>query len=614
MASSHLSNAALTIDDRSPSSASTAARDVHLVDASNAVVAGDHCDAMTVDDDEEHNAIPILSFDDMIAGNLHSDDYPFSDLANGNSFVNEPTLHNCSNNNSVDAHCPRDDHCFVGENSSSMNCGSNSDSDIPIDDIDDMLEEGLKQGMAEEKRKPVHSSIPPHEERKKIRDQDYFEMLPEGWVEVTHFSGMPVYLHKQSRVCTMSKPYYLGPGSARKHEIPISAIPCLEYRRELEKERLQENNKRKREEEIVKDEIKIERTNTAEDVSQNTVNGQESSKIIAKVESVQDNKKEKSLNYMDVRNYCKQLFEFQEITIRKFKTWADRRRHMQIRKMQQRPSLPEGTKLITCPLPKKFVMNPAGKSAVCILHEFVQHAERVQPKYVFKELENASMPYSATVIIGKMEYGVGYGSSKKQAKSDAARATLEILIPDMKDITQGENKKIDTSMQDLSFFDDIKIEDQRVSELCAKAGQHSPYQILVECLRRNCGMGDTDISTSVRLVKHQKNEFTMRVGNHSATVLCRNKREGKQRAAQAILKLLHPQINSWGSLLRLYGRGSCKTPKEKKEEEQKITELQNTASANRPNYAILKKLKEEMIKLKKQKIDVGPTMQIMNNL
>jgi microprocessor complex subunit DGCR8 len=77
-------------------------------------------------------------------------------------------------------------------------------------------------------------------------------------------------------------------------------------------------------------------------------------------------------------------------------------------------------------------------------------------------------------------------------------------------------------------------------------------------------MGDTDIETDVRLVKHQKNEFIMRVGKHKATVICRNKREGKQKAAQAILQLLHPQITSWGSLLRLYGRGSCKTPKEKK--------------------------------------------------
>ncbi|CAG2160726.1 unnamed protein product [Oppiella nova] len=394
-----------------------------------------------------------------------------------------------------------------------------SDSDIPVDDIDNMLEEGMdayqrpavNSGSNESmsrKRKFDEMKLKlnaPHEERKKIvlkkRDQDYFEVLPEGWLEVTHFSGMPIYLHKQTRVCTTTKPYYLGPGSARKHEIPISAIPCLQYKKELEKDKEEEERNK---------ELKTD------------TNSSECNALLAKVETVSENKKEKSLDYMSVRNYCQNLFEFQTITIRKFKTWADRRKHTQLRKLQQRPSLPDGTKLITCPLPKtpnngestagrnyrkEFVMNPAGKSFVCILHEFVQHAERVQPKYTFQELENASQPYSATVIINGMEYGKGFGSSKKQAKSEA---------------------------------------DPRVSDLCAKAGQHSPYQILVECLRRNWGMGDTDIETDVRLVKHQKNEFIMKVGKHTASVNCRNKREGKQRAAQAILKLLHPQITSWG--------------------------------------------------------------------
>lgn len=31
-------------------------------------------------------------------------------------------------------------------------------------------------------------------------------------------------------------------------------------------------------------------------------------------------------------------------------------------------------------------MNPKGKSYVCILHEYVQHALKKQPKYVFKEV------------------------------------------------------------------------------------------------------------------------------------------------------------------------------------------------------------------------------------
>jgi len=37
--------------------------------------------------------------------------------------------------------------------------------------------------------------------------------------------------------------------------------------------------------------------------------------------------------------------------------------------------------------------------------------------------------------------------------------------------------------------------------------------------------------------------------------------------------------------------------KEKKQEEQQITTLQSKASANSPNWAILSKLREEMLKL-----------------
>jgi microprocessor complex subunit DGCR8 len=34
----------------------------------------------------------------------------------------------------------------------------------------------------------------------------------------------------------------------------------------------------------------------------------------------------------------------------------------------------------------ELVFNPAGKTEICILHEYAQHALRVQPKYVYKEL------------------------------------------------------------------------------------------------------------------------------------------------------------------------------------------------------------------------------------
>lgn len=106
-----------------------------------------------------------------------------------------------------------------------------------------------------------------------------------------------------------------------------------------------------------------------------------------------------------------------------------------------------------------------------------------------------------------------------------------------------------------------------------------------------------DIKYQGNTLKHQKNEFTMTVGKHTATVICKNKRDGKQRASQAILKAMHPHITSWGSLLRLYGSRSVKSIKEKKQEEQEITLLQSKAAINLPNFAILDKLKLEMTKL-----------------
>lgn len=132
-----------------------------------------------------------------------------------------------------------------------------------------------------------------------------------------------------------------------------------------------------------------------------------------------------------------------------------------------------------------------------------------------------------------MEYGSGFGSSKKQAKANAARKTLEILIPQMRDKISGDNdgdngsnnasRTIKASRRnsdaDLSFFDEISITDPRVAEFCAKTTEPSPHAILITCLQRNYGLGDMHINYSVNTLKHQRNEFTMRVGKHEATVV-----------------------------------------------------------------------------------------------
>ncbi|XP_044261314.1 microprocessor complex subunit DGCR8 [Tribolium madens] len=473
------------------------------------------------------------------------------------------------------------------------------DSDIPDEEIDKMLEDAL----ASNKRKASEAGLDdntakqPFEEKDKVvlieKCQNHFDVLPEGWIQVTHNSGMPLYLHKNTRVCTLSKPYFLGPGSVRKHEIPLSAIPCLSYRRALETEE--------------------EQTNETRDLPN------------ARIETVKENIESQNLKPEDVRKYAEKLFQFKTIKVMRFKSWSERRQFTKKRKHEQqlqRPNLPAGTKLITFPIQneasentssnakKEWIMNPNGKSYVCILHEYVQHALKKQPTYKFTELENAATPYAATVSINDMQYGVGYGTSKKQAKSEAARATLEILIPEMKskittDAKTGSSASRDQD-QDLSFFDEIRIEDPRVAEFCAKTTEPSPHDILLTCLQRNFGLNDLQISYQGNTLKNKKNQFTMTVGKHTATVVCKNKRDGKQRASQAILQALHPHITSWGSLLRLYGNGSVKSFKEKKLEEQEITLLQSKAAINSPNFAILDKLKLELSKLRDKRTQIKP--------
>lgn len=186
-------------------------------------------------------------------------------------------------------------------------------------------------------------------------------------------------------------------------------------------------------------------------------------------------------------------------------------------------------------------MNPNNKSNVCILHEYVQHALKKQPTYEFKELENAATPYAATVSINNLKYGTGFGTSKKQAKSEAARETLEILIPEMRDKLSAEKSNSASSSahqyKDLSIFDEIRIEDPRVTEFCNKTTEPTPHAILTTCLQRNFGLGDIKIDYQVNTARHKLNEFTMTVGKHKTTVICRNKREGKQMASQAILQV-----------------------------------------------------------------------------
>ena len=134
------------------------------------------------------------------------------------------------------------------------------------------------------------------------------------------------------------------------------------------------------------------------------------------------------------------------------------------------------------------------------------------------------------------------------------RHTLEMLIPEIKEKLPNLNSlEGEAEAPDLAFFDGILVEDARVADLCNRTSEPAPYQILVTCLQRNYGLGDTHIHQEMKTVRNGKNEYTMIVNKKEVSVICKNKKDGKQLAAQKLLQQLHPHISSWGSLLRMYG-------------------------------------------------------------
>ncbi|KAI7813699.1 microprocessor complex subunit DGCR8, partial [Triplophysa rosa] len=528
-------------------------------------------------------------------------------------------------------------------------------------DVDALLEEGMpmpkKRRLAEDRytgdsdhNSDGEAGVQPMMTKIKTvlksRGRPPTEPLPDGWIMTFHNSGIPVYLHRETRVVTWSRPYFLGTGSIRKHDPPTNSIPCLHYKKMKEQEEREHNGEVTPNAEVSpvkpgEENVSLERADepdstateepTLEDPDVHLMEPGASSarkdshcsdaaqgalgQVRAKVEVCKD----ESVEIEEFRDYLEKCFDFEQVTVKKFRTWAERRQFNRDMKRKQaeseRPILPANQKLITLsvqdtPTKKEFVINPNGKSEVCILHEYMQRVLKVRPVYNFFECENPSEPFGASVIIDGVTYGTGTASSKKLAKNKAARATLEILIPDFVKQTSEEKPIGD----ELEYFNHISIEDSRVYELTNKAGLLSPYQILHECLKRNHGMGDTSIKFEVIPGKNQKSEYVMTCGKHTVRGWCKNKRVGKQLASQKILQMLHPHVKNWGSLLRMYGRESNKMVK-KENSDKSVIELQQYAKKNKPNLHILNKLREEMMKLAREREEARkkPKMTIMES-
>ncbi|VDP07452.1 unnamed protein product [Soboliphyme baturini] len=322
----------------------------------------------------------------------------------------------------------------------------------------------------------------------------------------------------------------------------------------------------------------------------------------------------------------------------RFKSWSEHRAfHKRLKQEKQLESAgisrDGGNEGINCPAKSTTVSSSAslssmmstggsrptlpsnGKTSIAVLHEYVQKVLKGLISYEFSETRNAANPYCATVklmTVGRSRgdavgisqedslctIGTGVGNSKKNAKLEAAKQALHVLIPG---IEFNDDGVADVTPHDdvIQLFDLIQITDSRVHELSAKAGQPTPFVILQECLKRNSALGNTTINMKIERIKHQQHEFILNVGKHEVRVFCSNKKEGKQKAAQSMLERLHPQIKTWGSLIRLYGYGAQRRLQETRKEKDSIIRLQSQSKRqpNEPNTAILSKLRSEMKKL-----------------
>ncbi|CAF1234741.1 unnamed protein product, partial [Adineta ricciae] len=109
------------------------------------------------------------------------------------------------------------------------------------EDLDDSMDETLAEKSADASQTSQPTGQPKVTLRWTVKGYSQDKRnhtLPDGWCEVFHTSGFPLYFHKQTRVVTLSRPYFLGSVSVRHHLIPISSIPCL-YMKRLQEEQIE---------------------------------------------------------------------------------------------------------------------------------------------------------------------------------------------------------------------------------------------------------------------------------------------------------------------------------------------------------------------------------------
>ncbi|CAD6189779.1 unnamed protein product [Caenorhabditis auriculariae] len=473
---------------------------------------------------------------------------------------------------------------------------------------------------------------------------------------------MPVYMHKFTRSVTLSRPYFLGEGSLRSHRIPLSAIPCLHRKRVDEQEAKKKEEREIAEATSTTDNPKLLQlqnipTLTLQKQEDHSLSNDQ---VIEYCSSLFKFRKILVKKYKHVSEKFKARNQ-RKINAALARAGIKAPLEDVLSKgMDEEVARKRGLLMLAMPLAegrfnkKMFLMNPVGKSSVMVLNEFAQRAMKARIEYVIDNTRNVSCPYraSATLIIRrairiemsgsireklallhekqelseaptssddvklfgvepeeKFVLGYGQGASKKNARLAAAKDALKNLVPsvninddfmvevnDKKD--NGDTNGTNYEEQTMELFDTIKIDDNRVTDLCTKTGHPKPLALLKEAIAKSIKWNGLCLDRQNEQVGPQKTRVTLKLDKLEAQAEAVGGKAASQQAAQIMLQLMHPEFEHYGTLLRLYASVEEKSERKlARKQHDQVVRLQNKGSMLLPNMAVLGKLKEEMLKV-----------------
>ncbi|XP_065184869.1 microprocessor complex subunit DGCR8-like [Sycon ciliatum] len=437
---------------------------------------------------------------------------------------------------------------------------------------------------------------------------DYQLPLPENWVLINHESGGTIYMDRASRVCTWARPYYLGDHSARKHEVPVCAIPCLMQGLADNEEKKALNFPDPKLVEAQKEEMKAEAKGSGIPLPK------EDEEAVA----VPTIKQEKFVDYLSHRweiskteshcycRHCRYLMskpeEKQDIgELDEEKLEARLAAQKEANSWALGEVQADGSLFFKIGRKGGTQLNTAGKTPLSVLNEYCQRILRVRPEFVSGELEDPKTPFQVVVTLNGMKYGVGVGTNKKIAKQMAAELTLQALNPTVAKRLQTSNSR-QAETAGLDAFEDMPVDDPGVPQLCQELGMPRPSQVLAECLRRNQHSQPMTCDLKVEVLNSRACRYKMTCGDHAVEGKCPSKKNGRQVASQAMLKMLHPHVLTWAAMMALYCDKTGFNIIQQKNEDVEDAEMQDVLQNQlKPkdvvNFEVLNELRRRMRKL-----------------